>query len=231
MSVASKEAVTAESLIASAPLFRGVDRAALRRLAAACVPVSVARGALLFRRGDPCDGFHVVISGQVKLVLQTEGGDEKIIELVGPGNSFGEAIALSEHAYPIAARAIGESALLHIAKGALQAEVARAPAFARRIIASLSEGVLDLLLRHEGVTLRSGTQRVVAYLLEECGEPIAHETTVQLRAKKGVIASQLNLTHEHFSRILRELARQGLIAVNGRVVRLIDTAALRDRLN
>ncbi|HUF81310.1 MAG TPA: helix-turn-helix domain-containing protein, partial [Burkholderiales bacterium] len=50
-----------------------------------------------------------------------------------------------------------------------------------------------------------------------------------LPAKKGIIASRLNLTHEHFSRILRELTAAGLIEVRGRDVIIRDVGRLRAR--
>jgi CRP-like cAMP-binding protein len=42
-----------------------------------------------------------------------------------------------------------------------------------------------------------------------------------------VLASRLNMTPEHFSRILHDLAAQGLIEVNGRSIRVPDVARLR----
>ena len=50
---------------------------------------------------------------------------------------------------------------------------------------------------------------------------------VLLPAKKGIIASQLNLTHEHFSRILRSLATAAMIEVDGRTVHIPDVGRLR----
>ena len=72
------------------------------------------------------------------------------------------------------------------------------------------------------------TQRVSRYLLTH----LAHrgdrlEPTLTFPAKKGIIASRLNLTHEHFSRILHELSVQGLIEVRGRVVRILDPDRLQ----
>ena len=46
-------------------------------------------------------------------------------------------------------------------------------------------------------------------------------------AGKSVIASRLNMTPEHFSRILHELAESGLIEVSGRTVRVLDLERLR----
>ena len=48
-----------------------------------------------------------------------------------------------------------------------------------------------------------------------------------LSTNKGVIASRLNLTQEHFSRILHELTELGLIVVEGRRIHIPNVANLR----
>ena len=64
--------------------------------------------------------------------------------------------------------------------------------------------------------------------------PSCEPATITLPAKKTLIASRLNLTQEHFSRILHDLQSAGLIAVHGRQIRLLDLRRLRtlpDRVN
>ncbi|HRD88630.1 MAG TPA: helix-turn-helix domain-containing protein, partial [Accumulibacter sp.] len=51
--------------------------------------------------------------------------------------------------------------------------------------------------------------------------------TITLPTNKGIIASRLNLTQEHFSRILHELSEKGLIVVEGRRIHIRDVDALR----
>ena len=76
---------------------------------------------------------------------------------------------------------------------------------------------------------KSGTERVIGYLLHTEGEPAgegAHR--VALPVAKAVLASRLNLTPEHFSRVLHELAEQGLIGIDGRNIEIRDLERLRD---
>ena len=56
---------------------------------------------------------------------------------------------------------------------------------------------------------------------------IEPQPKVELSAGKSVIASRLNMTPEHFSRILHDLSAAGLIAVEGRSVRVLDLERLR----
>jgi CRP-like cAMP-binding protein len=50
---------------------------------------------------------------------------------------------------------------------------------------------------------------------------------VELATSKGVLASRLNITREHFSRVLHELSAGGLIEVRGRTIRILDVAGLQ----
>jgi CRP-like cAMP-binding protein len=75
--------------------------------------------------------------------------------------------------------------------------------------------------------LLTGRQRLVAYLLERLpGHVNGSAVSIVLPARKGIIASRLNLTQEHFSRILRELAAEALIEVHGLTVRIPDVPRL-----
>jgi CRP-like cAMP-binding protein len=224
---ATRRSIPIEDFLANLPLFRQLGKADRIRLAAGATEVAAPRGATLFRRGDACDGFHVVIFGQIKLALQTPEGNEKVIELMGPGQSFGEAVMFLERPYLVTAVALADSKLLHVSRQAVFEEIDRDPRFARRMIAGLSLRLHRLVSDLEAISLHSGMQRVIGYLLGQSNEGDAPQTRFTLPARKGVIASRLNLTHEHFSRILHQLAGRGLIEVDGLEILIRDTATLR----
>jgi len=223
---ATRPRISIEDFLAKLPLFRQLGEADRVRLAASVIEVAAPRGTVLFRRGDHCDGFHVVIFGQIKLALPGGGGDEKVIELMGPGQSFGEAVMFLERPYMVTAEALADSRLLHIARQAVLDEIDRDSRFSLRMIGGLSLRLHHLVSDIEVISLCSGMQRVIGYLLARAGENDAAQARFRLAARKGVIASRLNLTHEHFSRILHELAAQGLIAVEGPEITIRDTLRL-----
>ncbi len=79
--------------------------------------------------------------------------------------------------------------------------------------------------------MRSGPERVIGFLLriDSPGNgDESNETTVKLPASKVTIASRLNLTPEHFSRILHDLSATGLIEVDGKSIHVPDLQRLRD---
>jgi CRP-like cAMP-binding protein len=222
-----KARIPVEDFLANLPLFRELGSGDLARLAAGTSEVDAPRGAVLFRRGDPCRGFHVVVYGQIKLALQGAHGAEKVVELMGPGQSFGEAVMFLEKPYVVSAQSLVDSKLLHVSRESVFDEIDRSPRFARRMLAGLSRRLHHLIADLEALTLRSGTQRVIGYLLNQPADDAAPALRITLPARKGVIASQLNLTQEHFSRILHDLAAGGLIAVEGRTIVVADADRLR----
>ena len=75
------------------PLFQQMNSVELQRLADGCSLQRLSRGDTVFSVGQPCEGFHVTVVGQVKLFAISPAGQEKVIELIGPGNSFAEKAA------------------------------------------------------------------------------------------------------------------------------------------
>ena len=220
--------IRTQAFLANLPLFRELAPAELDRIAAGTTELQVPRGEILFHRGDPCTGFHVVVYGQVKLAFVTPGGSEKVLEIIGPGMSFGEALMFMNQPYVVMAQTLADSLLLHVAKETVEDELARDPLFARRMLAGLSRRLHGLIADVEAYSLQSGRERVIGYLLRDTeAAPEGEPCRVTLPTSKAVVASRLNLTPEHFSRILHELSDAGLIAVDGRDVEIPDVARLR----
>lgn len=218
-----------QAFLANLPLFSDMAPAELDRVAAGTAELHLQRGQVLFNRGDSCVGFHVVVHGQIKLAFTSPQGAEKVIEIVGPGHSFGEALMFMEKPYIIYAQTLVDSLLLHVSRTVVFEELERDPRFARKMLAGLSRRLHGLINDVESYSLRSGTQRVVGYLSrqDEEGSEQQARYSVMLPTSKAVVASRLNLTPEHFSRILHELTEAGLIGVTGREIVILDSERLR----
>jgi CRP/FNR family transcriptional regulator, dissimilatory nitrate respiration regulator len=220
--------VRAQDFLKNVPLFRELAPQELDRIAAGTAQVRAPAGTILFRRGEPCSGFHAIAYGQVKLAFSTADGTEKVLEILGPGSSFGEAVMFLDKPYVVLAETLADSLLLAIGKHAVFGELERNPKFARKMLAGLAQRLHHLVHDLEAHTLRSGTQRVIGYLLRDLpGQAAPGPVAVELATSKGVLASRLNITREHFSRVLHELSAGGLIEVRGRTIRILDLARLR----
>lgn len=211
------------------PLFTDLNRPELERLALGCQLRRLSRGDTVFRVGEPCEEFHVTVTGQVKLFAISPAGQEKVIELVGPGNSFAEALMFTGKPYIVNAQALTDTLLLTVKKEAVVGEIERDPRFAMRMLAGISRRLHGLVHDVEAYALHSGVQRVIGYLLrdqqvEDCatGEVV----TVSLPVSKATIASRLSLTPEYFSRVLHELEAAGMVRIDKRDVHILDPKRL-----
>ena len=221
------QSINIEALLAHVPLFNGLEKAEIARIARGTRQINAARGDILFHKGDVSTGFHLIVYGQVKLAFTSPQGGEKVVDIIGQGHSFGEAVMFMEKPYMVYAQALADSQLLHISKAAILDEIEKDPRLGRKMIASLSIRLHHLITDVESYSLHSGRQRIIGYLLRDNTENDAESLTVTLPTNKGIIASRLNLTQEHFSRILHELSENGLIVVKGRKITIPDVEKLR----
>ncbi|MFM2328811.1 MAG: hypothetical protein RLZZ494_914, partial [Pseudomonadota bacterium] len=187
------------------------------------------KGALLFQRGDAATGFFIVVYGQIKLFMLSPQGQEKVVEIIHPSQSLGEAVMFLGKPYPVSAEALQDALLLRLERSAVDALLDTDPGFARRMLAGLSLKLHSLLKDVDTYSQRSSTQRVIGYFLQQCEEvPDAEPVALDLPVAKQVIASRLNLTPESLSRSLAELSRAGLIEVQGRTIVIASLQRLRE---
>jgi CRP-like cAMP-binding protein len=224
--------VNIEALLAHVPLFDGLEAGEISRMARSTREIHATKGDILFHKGDPCTGFHLLVYGQIKLAFTSAHGTEKVVEILGQGQSFGEALMFMDKPYIVHAQALTDSLLLHVSKAAIFEELQRDHNLCRKMLASMSMRLHKLMGDVESYSLHSGKQRIIGYLLRELpdempGNSGGGNATITLSTNKGTIASRLNLTQEHFSRILHELIELGLIVVEGRRIHIPSVARLR----
>jgi CRP-like cAMP-binding protein len=222
-----RRAIDPQDLLARLPICKGLARDAIQRLAASTTRRALARGELLFRQGEPSTGFHIVVYGSIKLSMRGRDGSERVVDIVGAGRTFGEPVVFLRKAYLVSATALSESLVLQLSREAVFHELERNPAFARRIIETLSERAESLVRQLETQAAGSAAQRFVAWLLRRQPPDAEGEVRITLPAAKSAVASQLNLSAEHFSRVLRELVASKLIEMRGRDLHIPDLGRLR----
>jgi CRP-like cAMP-binding protein len=226
-------APSTEAFLANLPLFKELSQAQRARIAERTRQLRLARGETVFRRGDPVAGTYVVAYGQVKLSFVSATGVEKVVEIIDQGKSFGEAVMFLEVPHVVTAQTLSDSLLLLVPKETIFEHIDNDPGFARRMLAGLSRRLHQLVADVEAYSTRSGTERLIGYLLHSLGgasddsAALAGSVDIELPVAKGIIASRLNITQEHLSRILHDLSTLGLIEVHGRRIRILDLERLR----
>lgn len=217
-----------DALLAGIPPFASMRAPALAQIARRSTEIDAPPRTTLYQPGDACTGLYVIVSGRVKLALQDPANQEKVIDLLGPGDFFGQSAVFVDEPHLLAASTLGPAKLVHIAKAALLSCIRRDREFAYQMLIALNRRLRELISELANATQLSGTERTIHFLLGEVTDASADgAATVTLPAKKRVIASRLDLTQEHFSRILHDLASTRLIAVDGAKVRIPSLRRLR----
>jgi CRP-like cAMP-binding protein len=227
MASAKTEKVDIASIISRLPLFMEVSSEQLQHVAAESREKRLTKGEMLFHKGDPCRGFYVIIWGQVKLAFPSSQGNEKVVQVLGPRQSFGEAVMFMDRPYPVLAEAVVDTLVIQIPRKPVIDLLERDRTFALAMLAGLSTRLHSLVQDVESYSLRSSTQRLIGYLLQQCPPEGSGPAEVDLPTSKQLIASLLNLTPETLSRIFRDLGDAGLIEVHGRQIKIPDIAKLR----
>jgi CRP-like cAMP-binding protein len=217
----------AREVISHLPMFHDLAPAYIDRLASESKLINLSRGEILFHRGDHAPGFYILTGGQIKLGFSSAQGAEKIIDIVTPGKSFGEAITFLDRQAPVTAQAIQHSKLILIPRKALFTILQEDPGVACSMLASLSARMHHLVNSIESISLLSGAQRLIGYLLQ-LNSLSPEASTLTLGSTKANIASLLNISPETLSRIMHKLTEDGLIAVNGKEIDILDIEGLRN---
>lgn len=207
---------TVVQLLRKVPLFTHTRAQDLELLADQVRRVEARRKEVLFRQGDPCEGFHIVVYGKIKMSLLSWQGEDRPIQIIGEGGRFGDITMLNGEGYFLNVQALEDSLFLYLPRAAIVALIERDSAFAMDMLRSLSSRVRGIVEDIESYSLQPPTQRLVRYLLRLLPPGPAQSAQVELPVDKHVVAAHLNLTPETLSRCLRELVDGGLMTVAGR---------------
>ena len=213
--------------LASVPLFAGLTPAQYDELAMIATQQTVPRGQAIFAEGDPGAGFYVVASGLVKIYKLSFDGKEQILHLFGPGEPFAEAAVFTGSAYPAHAMALEESRIFFFPRQAFIELLRVSPDLAMNMMAALSMRLKKFAHLIEDLSLREVPGRLAAHLLFLSTQQ-GDTDTVALPVSKTQLASLLGTIPETLSRMLAKMAKQGLIAVAGARITLLDRAGLEE---
>ncbi|MBF0256800.1 MAG: Crp/Fnr family transcriptional regulator [Gammaproteobacteria bacterium] len=215
------------ALLARQALFKRVDRAALRGLAANVHMLRVPRRELLVKSGQCINEIYVVVDGTLKLYLLAQNGQQRVIRLLQEGAGFGEELLINQMPSPLYAEALTNCQVLAIPAPDLFDLLSSQRQMAMDMVQLLSGKIQQLMGDLEGCCLQSSVQRIAQYLYGLNDHNHQANNQIQLPASKAVIASLLNLTPETLSRGFHQLAEAQLIAIDRRQVRLLDPEGLK----
>lgn len=214
------------------PLFAALDEEQLQSVLKSSRVISLKAKNVLFEKGSPATHFYLLRSGQVKLYCLSEEGDEKVIEIIHPSQTFAEAIMfMPKHMYPVSAETIKTSELYSFDMKQFREILENSQETCFRLLGTMGRQLHSKINDINNLTLHNATYRLVVYLLEQLPEGAMALSSIHLGATKVVIASRLSIQPETFSRILLRMSKQGLIEVHGNDITLLNVEGLRALLN
>lgn len=214
------EEVEAQAL----PLLRQLPEASRERLLASAIQHRVAAGTVLFEQGELPNFQIVVMSGSVQLFGRSIRGREVLVEVVRAPDLIIPAAVVTAAPYLMQARVPEPSRFLLIPAALFRETLLQEPLLAYEMIDALARQFRRMVRQVKNLKLRSSVQRVGCYLLtlsKRQGTP----AQAVLPYEKNLIASELGITRESFSRALASLEKAG-IEVAGQTITIVDAARL-----
>ena len=215
------------SFLQSNSLGKGIKKDHLRNLANAAVKKKYRAGHTIINENDVAETFYVVISGLVKMFKASPDGREQTLCIFGPGEMFGVCAIFSDMIFPAGASALEESVLL-IFEGDLVKNIARQdPTILFNMIRVLACRLKESMSLVELLALKDIPQRVASFLLlstmkKDCGTGEVMDLMITRREIAKIIGS----TPETLSRVLKKMAIENMIEIEGRRLRLLNPGAL-----
>jgi len=210
------------------PLFEALELPQLEKMISHSNVHSLPSRTILFESGQPAEHFYMVNSGQVKLYCISAGGDEKVMEILYPKQTFAEAVMfMPNHIYPVCAETITDSEIFSFDMKVFHSILKESQESCFRLLGIMSRHLHIKIRDIDNLTLHNATYRLVVYLLGELPEDAKALSAIHLSTPKNIIASRLSIQPETFSRILLRMSKQGLIEIHGNDLTLLDVDGLR----
>lgn len=187
-------------------------------------------GQVLFYEGDHPSGLYCINQGKVKLTKMGEAGREQIVRLAREGDVVGYRALVSGTPYELTATVIEEASVCFIPRQTFHALMAGNPALTGRIIRQLTQDLARAEQKQVSLAQKQVRERLAETLLmlkEFYGTEDDHHT-LRSKLSREDIANYIGTATETVIRFLSEFAKEGMIVLDGRKIRIVDTAALRE---
>lgn len=174
-----------------------------------------ARNTIVVHEGDPAETLYLILEGRLRVFVANEDGDEAELNVLGPGEYFGELMLDS----PRRSASVGTLTpvrLCAIDRGDFERLLATEPAVASHLIHSLMRRVRVLTRTVSGLALLDVYGRLTALLAEAAVERDGMRVVTQTSQQQ--LAERVGASRSMVNRILKDLAEGGYVLVTRREI-------------
>jgi len=216
------------SVLRKHPIFADLEPEALDQLCRYARHTTVKRGATIAIKGDPGDSLFAVVSGTVKISLSSPDGRNAILNLIGPGEIFGEMAVLDGEPRSADVTAHTNCELYVIDRRDFLPFVRSHSAVAMRFIELLCARLRRTSQQVEQVTLRNLPGRLAGALVGLTEERKFDSGSGTLAITQQEIAEMVGMTRESINKQLRVWAARNWVRLEHGAIVVLDAEALRE---
>jgi len=190
--------------------------------------VGLKKSESLFHMGDKASSFCVLMSGSLKLTVDSPQGIEKVMMIIRPLELFAEAIMFMEKCqYPVNAIALQDSKVICFDNNTFVGLLRDSPDLSLKMLSLLSLRLHKQINEIEILSTQNSTSRVLNYISTMISDDGTNCAVMMLDTSKKNLASRLSIAPETLSRILHKLTQDGVIEIEGRHITVADISKYR----
>jgi CRP/FNR family cyclic AMP-dependent transcriptional regulator len=208
------------------PLFREFTPAAIEHLGTYMTRRSIRRGATIFAKGDAGNGLMAVLWGSVKISAPTPDGREAVLNIINPGEAFGEIALLDGRPRTADAIAMSDCELMVIDRRDFIPFLRGQPDIALKVIEILCARIRRTSEQVEDVMYLSFPGRLAKTLLRLTGGTGSHAAQRNVRITQRELSSIIGMSRESTNKQLRAWERRKWVRLERGGVTLLNPEAL-----
>lgn len=184
---------------------------------------------VVFLKGDPGDCLYAIVSGRIGITTTSEGGKEIFLNILGPGEVFGEIALLDGRERTAGAMALDPAELLRIDQADFLPFLERNPKLGIRLMRVLCERIRwtsDIIEDTIFLDVPHRLAKRLLTLVKQYGKPTRNGITIDIKLSQESLGRMLGVTRESVNKGIRTLEAQGIIAHEHGIINVTDIASL-----
>jgi CRP-like cAMP-binding protein len=220
------------SILRNVALFAGLSDEELEVLAGCLGRRTFGKGMIIFHKGGFGQTLYIIESGKVRIFILSESGQEISVNIYGPGEVFGELSLLDGLPRSAGAVTLEKTVTLTLRRDDFLPLLEACPGMARGIIEVLGTRLRYTTAYAENLSFLDVYGRVAAKLLELADRYGVEKEGIEigLRLTQAELATWVAATRESVNKVLGTYRDQGLIAVEGQRITILDRKGLERRV-